>query len=226
MTAALPTALRRSAAHVFVASLDAPELDPGDVHHLQRALRLRDGTEVTVTDGAGNWSLGVFATGAVDLIGERRHVTAPRRNVTIAAAIPKGDRVEWMVHKLTELGAAHIILLDCARSVVRWDGERATGHVDRLRKVVREAAMQSRRTRLPDVLGPVRVDELCRRPEVLVADPDGLPLQLMGDRVTVAIGPEGGFTSAETAGATLVSLSDHVLRVETAAIAAAVLLCQ
>ena len=211
---------------MFVASLDAPELDPGDAHHLQRALRLRDGTEVTVTDGVGNWSLAVLAAGAVELIGERRHVPAPQRDVTIAAAIPKGDRLEWMVHKLTELGAAHIVLLDCARSVVRWDGERAARHLDRLGKVVREAAMQSRRTRRPDVLGPVSVDELRRRSGVVMADPEGRALPSSADAVTVAIGPEGGFTTEETAGAPLVALSDHVLRVETAAIAAAVLTCR
>ena len=56
--------------------------------------------------------------------------------MTIAAAIPKGDRPEWMVQKLTELGVAAIVLVDCARSVVRWDGERAAGHRDRLARIV------------------------------------------------------------------------------------------
>lgn len=226
MTAALPSALRRSSAHVFVESLDVPTLDAADAHHLRRALRLRDGAELTVSDGAGCWSRAELTADGVALVGAREQAAEPARHVTVAAAIPKGDRLDWMVHKLTEIGVTHIVLLDCARSVVRWDDDRAERHVSRLRRVVREAAMQSRRTRLPDLLGPVPFGDVRNTAGLLVADPQGPPLGRTSSDVTVAIGPEGGFTPGELADTTLVSVGHQVLRVETAALAAAVLLCR
>ncbi|MDO8390191.1 MAG: RsmE family RNA methyltransferase [Actinomycetota bacterium] len=213
-------ALRSSAAHVFVASVDAPELADDDAHHLLRVLRLRDGETVTVSDGAGAWRSCVIAGAALRPAGPSVH-EGQRAAPTIASAIPKGDRVDWMVQKLTEVGVHGIVFLHCARSVVRWEGERGERQLAKMRKVAREAAMQSRRTWLPELRGPLAVDELLMAPGVVVADPAGEPFR---GAATVVIGPEGGFTPDELAKAQrLVRLSDHVLRVETAAIVAAVL---
>jgi 16S rRNA (uracil1498-N3)-methyltransferase len=142
--------------------------------------------------------------------------------VEVWSAIPKGDRPEWIVQKLTELGVARIGFVHCSRSVVRWDAARAERQMDRLRRVAREAAMQSRRVWLPEVVGPVSLADL--GPTGLAfADPEGSPL---GPPVTrVVVGPEGGFTADELAAApALVNVGALVLRVETAAMAAAVLL--
>ncbi|MFM2078394.1 MAG: putative ribosomal small subunit methyltransferase [Actinomycetota bacterium] len=211
-------ALRTSAAHVFVASVDVPEPTPEDLHHLFRVLRVRDGETVTVSDGAGAWRATVAAAGVLVPNGDVIH-EPPQRPCTIAAAIPKGDRLEWMVQKLTEVGVAEIVLLHCSRSVVRWDGERAEKQLARLQRVAREAAVQSRRVWLPVLRGPVPFAQVAALPGAALADPDGDP----GVRAQVVlIGPEGGFSPEELAAPLpRLRLLDTVLRVETAAVVAA-----
>lgn len=216
-------ALRHSAAHVFVDSLEAPELHPDDAHHLLRVLRLRDGEVVTVSDGHGSWRPTQVAGGA--LLPTGPVVAEPEgTTVTIATAIPKGDRLDWMVQKLTELGVERIVLLHCDRSVVRWEGERAARQLARVRKVAREAAMQSRRTRLPEITGPATFASVVAQQGVVLAEPDGLALsELAALPSVVVIGPEGGFSAEELLHPVpRARLSEHILRVETAALLAAV----
>lgn len=217
-------ALRSSAAHIFVESIEAPSPSDDDLHHLVRVLRLRDGESVTVSDGDGRWRLTELRSASLVPFGDV--VTEPSGpQITIAAAIPKGDRLEWMVQKLTELGVARLVLIECARSVVRWDAARASRQLQRLERVAREAAMQSRRVRLPIIEGPAQFSAVAAAGNLLVADPSGADLggSSIPRGAAVAIGPEGGFTDEELAMASqVVSLGDLVLRVETAALVAAV----
>lgn len=213
-------ALRRSAAHVLVEDVAAPVLADRDAHHLFAVLRLRDGESVTVTDGRGAWRPCRVSGGVVEPDGETVVETAADP-VTVAVAVPKQDRPEWLVGKLTELGVDRVVLLHAARSVVRWDGERGARHVERLGRIVAEAAMQSRRVWLPELVGPVAASDVLA--SIPVAEPRGRPLS-PADR-SLAIGPEGGWSPEELAFATdTVGLGEQVLRVETAALAAAVLL--
>jgi 16S rRNA (uracil1498-N3)-methyltransferase len=214
-------ALRHSAAHVFVGSLDAPVPEADDLHHLSRVLRLRDGESVTVSDGAGGWRATQWRAGALVPCGDITHEPAPRR-CTVATAIPKGDRVEWMVQKLTELGVTEIVFLHCARSVVRWEGERAASQLARMGRIAREAAMQSRRVWLPTLRGPVPFADVVVVPGAVLLDPDGPDVLRPSSGTTVVVGPEGGFHPDEIGAAALrCRLGDTVLRVETAALAAA-----
>jgi 16S rRNA (uracil1498-N3)-methyltransferase len=216
-------ALRSSAAHVFVESLADPELHSDDAHHLFRVLRIKEGESVTVSDGRGGWQATEVVGQALRPVGEPTfEPTVPA--LTIASAIPKGDRAEWMVQKLTEIGAAEIVLLHCERSVVRWERDRAERPLARLRRVAREAAMQSRRVWLPTVSGPLPVSDVLARDGVVVAEPFGVPLEALGwVPTTVVIGPEGGFSDGELAIAPAkVALGPNVLRIETAALVAAV----
>lgn len=211
-------ALRSSAAHVFVESVDAPDPSPDDVHHLFRVLRLRDGEVVTVSDGRGSWRTTVASGGTLRIEGDTVREPEPTACI-IAAAIPKGDRAEWMVQKLTEIGVTEIVLLHCARSVVRWEGERGAKQLARLQRVAREAAVQSRRVWLPVVRGPVPFAEAAALPGAVLAEPDG---DVGVAAATVLIGPEGGFSPEELAAPVpRVRLVDTVLRVETAALVAA-----
>ena len=211
-------ALRHSAAHVFVESLELLELSPDDAHHLFRVLRVRDGEVVTASDGIGGWRATRALSGALVADGPVEHEPPPPP-CTIAAAIPKGDRAEWMVQKLTEIGVAEIVLLHCARSVVRWEGERGAKQLARLQRVAREAAVQSRRVWLPVVRGPVSFSEAAALPGAVLAEPDG---ERGGRASTIIIGPEGGFSPDELAvPLPRRRLVDTVLRVETAAIVAA-----
>lgn len=221
-------ALRASAAHVIVDDLELPVPTDEDLHHLVRVLRLRDGAHVTVTDGAGRWRPTTIDNGRLVAAGAVV-VAPPAAQCTIAAAIPKGDRVDWMVQKLTEVGATRIVLVHAARSVVRWDGHRAERQLDRLRRIAREAVCQSRRTIVPVIEGPTPLLEVLAEPGALLADPDGSPLIAAGEEPPtgpIVIGPEGGFDPGElhaAEGLHRVALGSGVLRVETAAVAAAIL---
>lgn len=213
--------LRRSAAHVVVADLDQPVLDEGDAHHLVRVLRLRDGAAITVTDGGGRWRPARLVGSLIEPDGAVVVVPEASPPVTIAVAPPKGDRLDWLVQKVTELGVDELVLLDADRSVVRWSGERVGKQMERLRRIAREAAMQSRRVRLPVVRGPVPARHVLGA--MAVAEPGGRPLR-SGDHA-VAVGPEGGWSPDELAVARdRVSLGELVLRVETATAVAAALM--
>lgn len=212
--------LRGSSAHVLVADVERPVASVDGMHHLRRVLRLRDGEPVTVTDGAGRWRVCAFGNERLEPVGEIRS-EHPTALLTIAVAAPKGDRLEWLIAKCTEVGVDRIVLLDAERSVVRWKKERVATQLDRLRRVASEAAMQSRRVWLPEIAGPVVPDDILS--SAAVAEPGGRPV--VKKDVSIAVGPEGGWSPDELALATdTVSLGPNVLRVETAAVAAAVLM--
>jgi 16S rRNA (uracil1498-N3)-methyltransferase len=217
-------ALRCSAAHVFVRSLVAPQLDDADEHHLLRVLRVREGEVVTVSDGIGGWRVTHLVGHSLVPVGEPMSEPEPPQ-LTVACAIPKGDRAEWMVQKLTEIGVKEIVPMHCARSTVRWEGERGQRQLERSRRVAREAAMQSRRVWLPVIAAAEGFDSIVRRPGIVLAEPGGRPpAALDAPPALVVVGPEGGFTPGELAvDAPRVGLGRNVLRIETAAIAAAVL---
>jgi 16S rRNA (uracil1498-N3)-methyltransferase len=126
------------------------------------------------------------------------------------------------VQKLTEIGVDRIVPLAAARSVVRWPAGGA--QLGRLRRVAREAAVQSRRTWLPVVDDVAAFERLAAEPGAALAHPGGRPPTL--DRPVVLVGPEGGWDDAELAGGrSLVGLGPRVLRTETAAVVAGTLLC-
>lgn len=212
--------LRVSDGHLLVDDLDHPELTEEAEHHLTRVLRLRDGRVVTVTDGCGRWRVCRLESGMLVVEGDIRD-GVDRPSITIAAAVPKGDRVDWMVQKLTELGVARIVLLRCERSVVNWDAERRERQLERLRRISIGALEQSRGLHMPSLEGPVPATEVLA--SMPIAEPGGEGLS--HDDRSIAIGPEGGWSSAELDSAMRrVDLGPGVLRVETAAVTAAVLM--
>lgn len=207
--------LRASAAHVFVESIDAPELAEGDRHHLQRVLRVRDRDVVTVSDGRGAWVAASIVNGELHIVDEVQRQPQPPTS-TVVSAIPKGDRVDWIVQKLTEIGVMQIVLADFARSVVRWDADRLVKQRQRLQRVMIEAAMQSRRAWLPDLVIGEPFQASAQRPGATLAEPDGDPDVRSN---CIIVGPEGGFSDDElTAPIGRICLGDTVLRVETAAV--------
>ncbi len=214
----------RSAAHVIVADLRSPELDDDDRHHLGAVLRLRPGEVVSATDGQGAWRPCRYAVdGALVADGEVVHTSRPSPQLTVGFPPVKGDRPEWAVQKLTEIGIDRIIILRTDRGVVRWDARRADHHLARLRAVVRQAVMQSRQTWVPEISGPEDAGSLAGRPDVAMAARSGVPPTLAAP--TVLVGPEGGWSPEEEARATTwVRLGPGVLRTESAAVAAGVLL--
>ena len=216
---------RREGPLLFADDLMAPSLSEGDAHHVARVLRVRVGDSLVLSDGEGRWCPGrlVSDAGGVEVTGPVSEVPQSSSPLTVAFAPVKGDRPEWAVQKLTEIGADHIVLLAAERSVVRWRPDRTQKHLDRLRRIAREASMQCRRCRIPRVDGLRPAIEVLREPGAVAAEPGGPPLD--GAERLLAIGPEGGWSSVELAQAEqTVGLSPNVLRAETATVVGAALM--
>lgn len=220
-------------AQVFVTNLEDPVLDPDDAHHLSRVLRTAPGETVVAADGRGAWRRCRFAVGSVPALvpdGDVVHCRRVDPPVTVAFVPVKGDRPEWVVQKLTELGVDRIVVLRSQRSVVRWDRDpgQAARALERLRRVASAAAAQSRRAWLPSVEGIMNLSELAAAVapgQLALAERGGEHPSL--DRPAVAIGPEGGWTDDERSqpDTVLAGLGPTVLRAETAAVAMGTVLC-
>ena len=209
-------------AQVFVDDLETPSLSEHDAHHLLRVRRVRDGELVIAADGTGAWRCCTLDGGRLVATGSVELEPPASPLLTVAFAPVKGDRSEWAVAKLTEVGCDQIVALATDRAAVRWSGPAAERSLERWARIAAEAACQSRRVRLPLIGGPVGIESFVGDPSVALAVPGGPPLAPGID--TVLIGPEGGWSPAERdLGFVSVGLGAHVLRTETAALAAGVL---
>ena len=191
-------------AHVMVGDLVTLTLTEADRHHLARVLRIRPGTVVTATDGRGSWRTCRAPSGwpsaGDELVADGSIVVAaqPTPTITLALALTKGDKPEWAVQKLTELGVDRIVLVNAERSVVRWDPAKVDHNLARLRSVAREALMQSRGVWMPTIDGVRTVGEVvATSPEVAMAQFGGAQVSI--GHPAVMIGPEGGWTADELA---------------------------
>ena len=122
--------LAGSAAHVVVDDLTAPALSSDDEHHLARVLRLRPAERVSATDGAGGWRWCRWTGGGVEPDGEIHRTDRSGPVITIGFSIIKGDRLDWTVQKLTELGVDRLVPLAADQCVVRWDDTKAVTQVE------------------------------------------------------------------------------------------------
>jgi 16S rRNA (uracil1498-N3)-methyltransferase len=205
------------------------ELTGPEAHHLATVCRLRPGDAVCLFNGDGReYPAAVLEVGRRTVAVQINGVAAPPREighrVEVAAPLPKGDRAQFLVEKLTELGATAFVPLQTSRSVVQ-PGE---AKLEKLQRHVIEASKQCGRNLLMQVEPPISWPAYCARADLpalrILAHPGGSgdPWPAHGD-VTLAVGPEGGFTqdeidSASAAGWKQVDLGPRILRVETAAI--------
>ena len=172
--------------------------------------------------GAGRDAIALEPETAIEFVARVEPV------VGVGFSLAKGERTEWAVAKLSELGVDRIVPLICERTVVR-DGQGVDSRrTDRLRRIARESAVQARRLWLPEVAEPVRFAELAAAladscvPAAL-AEPGGAPVTLATPFVFV--GPEGGWAPSElSVGLPTVGLGPTILRIETAAVVAGALL--
>jgi len=217
----------------------AVAVDGDEAHHAVAVRRVRVGEQVVLTDGRGTTVRGeVTSTGKRAL--EVRAVevdvtTAPRPELVVVQALPKGDRGELAVEVLTEIGAARIVPWAAARCVAVWRGERVAKGLARWRSTAREAAKQARRAHHPEVAGLATTAEVV----AVVAAADlalvlheeaSTPLAALDvpvdGTIVVVVGPEGGLEESEVAayveaGAVPCRLGTEVLRTSTAGVAAA-----
>lgn len=206
-----------------------------EAKHLARVLRAKVGDLVMLFDGRGTaWSARVVTIGRNEIdLETAAPLAAPVHRgplVTLAVALPKGERQKWLVEKLTELGAGKLVPLVTDRGVA----EPTSSAIERLARGVIEACKQCGRNTLMEIGAPMTVAEVVVARPVgavgFVADPRGSLLDASAcdaaPEVIGLVGPEGGFSESEfacadAAGWRRVVLGPHVLRVETAAIALA-----
>jgi 16S rRNA (uracil1498-N3)-methyltransferase len=208
-------------------------LDGPEARHLAVVCRLRPGDAVCLFNGDGRqYPARVVAVGKREVSLEVVGVEEPKRELAwrleVASALPKGDRADFLVEKLTELGATRFIPLETARSVVHPREHK----LEKLERHVIEASKQCGRNVLMAVEPLTRWPDLAARtspPLRLLAHPGGADLSTVphGQDVLVAVGPEGGFTDEEAElarqnGWQVIGLGPRILRVETAALALAV----
>jgi 16S rRNA (uracil1498-N3)-methyltransferase len=211
-------------------------------HHLARVLRVRVGDEITLFDGAGNEAEArvarIWPTEILCTVGAVRGSAPAPVALTLIVGLLKGEKMDWVVQKATELGVARICPAECAHAVVKVADEKRAGRRARWEKIAGEAARQCGRADVPEVaelrelgvalaLGPgwrVLLHEAERQATLRRVLPAPRPLE-----VTVAVGPEGGFAPAEVAlgraaGYQVVGFGPRILRAETAALAAVAVL--
>jgi 16S rRNA (uracil1498-N3)-methyltransferase len=206
-------------AQFHVTDLRAPVLSDADEHHLRRALRARGGEEVVVTDGRGAWRICAVAGAGLDPLSDVVSDAEPPATTLYLCPV-KGDRAEWTIAKVTELGVARVVPLVARRAAVRFTGESRVKTLVRWRRVAAEAGGQCRRTHDLTIDDPVAVGDV--PVGVGVADADGSPD--WSGVAAVAVGPEGGWAPGEWGAARRrLSLGPTVLRAETAGVVAGAL---
>ena len=182
-------------------------------HHLRRVLRMGDPTPVSYTDGRGSIGTGTLTSHGVRR-GDEVTTGKPSPALTVAVAPPQAsDRARFIVEKLAELGVDRLLWLTSKYGQAKPPG------TDKAARWAIGALEQSRGSWLMPIEGPVTLTDL--PPSTWLLHPGGGPLPPPSDLVTLAIGPEGGFSTEELALAvTTVGLGARVLRVETAAVVA------
>jgi 16S rRNA (uracil1498-N3)-methyltransferase len=216
-------------------------IEGDDSHHLQRVMRAEIGDEVICSNGVDREALvritaldkGVVTGMAVH---ELTMAAEPEAQVWIAQSLPKGDKMETVIQKGTEIGAARFLPFLSERTIVHYDAKKEAKRTERWQKIAKEAAEQAHRNRVPDIVPVLSWKQLLGQAEQVDAawicyeKEDGKQLRTAirealasatKGTFLLAVGPEGGFTEqeieqAEAAGFVSVSLGKRILRTETA----------
>jgi 16S rRNA (uracil1498-N3)-methyltransferase len=207
-----------------------------EFHHLHHVLRLAPGAEISLFDGSGGGFQAVLVSvgraEAIVRVGRREPSPVESSlSLHLAIGMAKGEKLDLVIQKATELGVAAIHPLATRRADVKIASEKSGARRDRWRRVALEACKQSGRTRLPQIHPPMALEEFLQLelpPLRIVLDPTGVPIRLgfpdtFSDRsMVVGVGPEGGWEAQELEqfrrhGFVSYRLGPRILRVETAA---------
>ena len=216
-----------------------------DVNHIKNVMRLKQGDEISVRTGQDDreYRYGIEEFTDSEVVCRLRFVKEADVElpvkVYIFQGLPKADKMELIIQKAVELGAAEIIPVQMRRCVVKLDGAKKGKKTQRWQAIAESAAKQSRRAVVPLVREPMTMEEAVRFAEqntdvrllpYELQEADGSTRDVMdgireGSAVSIFIGPEGGFDPAEVelarkAGVVPISLGKRILRTETAALVA------
>ncbi|MFK5927389.1 MAG: RsmE family RNA methyltransferase [Desulfuromusa sp.] len=201
--------------------------------HLQTVLRLQPGDKIQLFNGAGQVATSILRENSeVELQNVIKH-PLPLCSLILIQGIPKGDKLELILQKGTELGINEFHLTTMERSIGLLKSNRQEKRLERWKKIVQEAARQSRQYYLPQLVVDTKLTGALSTVEadlkLLLWEESTTPLtevlpQLPPQRVAVVVGPEGGITQQEVAQATEkgyqpVSIGPRILRTETAGLA-------
>lgn len=213
-----------------------------DAHHILTVMRMKEGDRIICCRPDGVCAETVIQKTEDGRVYAKADSWQERSSempvmVTLAQGLPKGDKLELIIQKATELGVASLLPVGMSRSISKIDRKKAGKKVVRWRKIAKEAAEQAHRNRVPEITEPLSFSMLLDRMDdydLIIAayeekgkagKHDALPVLLdrlnTGQQILVITGPEGGFspeemTALEHAGAKSVSLGPRILRTETA----------
>lgn len=219
-----------------------------DARHISKVMRGKTGDKLIVSDGLSREALveitDIEAGAVTAAVLEQLEMThEPAFKVTVAQSLPKGDKMETVIQKCTEIGAVSFVPFISERTIVQYDAKKESKRLERWDKIAKEAAEQSHRNTVPEVAQPLGWKQLLSTFDRYDAvyfcyeKEEGLQLRdalrpfmqaLPTDHapgVLLLVGPEGGFTEeecrqAEEAGAASVGLGRRILRCETAGMVA------
>jgi 16S rRNA (uracil1498-N3)-methyltransferase len=224
------------------------QIEGEEARHLSRVLRVEAGRRYEISDNRNVYLAEIETAHKEDVVFrtlEKLPAAPPSARFELYVALIKFDRFEWIVEKATELGVTEIVPIEATRSE-RGLEKAATKRLERWRRIALEASQQSRRAHLPEIAGPISLNDAIGRTAthryVLDENPGAAPLfqalpsvRTVQDTVAILTGPEGGWTEEEhasftsdgaAAGWTPVSMGPLILRAETAVIAALAVVTQ
>lgn len=213
-----------------------------DRHHIVKVMRMQIGDQIICVEPDGKQAICQIAEitdeqVVADVVQWKEEISELPISVTIASGLPKGDKLEWIIQKGTELGAHEFQPFSAARSVVKWDEKKAVKKLERWQKIAKEAAEQSHRTFLPEVVSPLSFkallekskhyhhklaafEEESRNGETSIFS-STLQKIKKGESLLLVFGPEGGLSEEEVQRLkenefALCGLGPRILRTETA----------
>lgn len=210
------------------------QLPDDAVAHLGRVLRLQPGDICVLFNGDGHDYTATLTdigkkNGTAQIDSVQAQTNESPLQITLIQGIARGDKMDWILQKATELGVAHIVPVHSQRGEVKLDGDRARKRHEHWRQVVISACEQSGRATVPTVAPPCDLNSMSIEAPVRLlleptADTDLRNLKLQDSAVAIAIGPEGGWSERDLAqldavGFSGLRLGPRILRTETAGIA-------
>lgn len=223
-------------------NLQEATISGDDARHIVKVMRMREDDEIIVV-AEGEAHVCTIKHLGEDVTVKKTGQLIPSPElpicVTVACGLPKGDKLELIAQKATELGMYALLPFEAERSIVKWDGKKSVKNQQRLQKIAKEAAEQSHRTHIPQIMNVASFKELLKHAStydaVFIADEEDAKsesrtrfadkLKNVYDKksksILIIFGPEGGISRKEAdnllaVGAQTMSLGPRILRAETA----------
>ncbi len=216
----------------------------GDVAHIVKVLRMKEGDKLLLCDGKGyDYTAEIVTLSSSQVLTKMLEKSPcknePKTKITLFQGLPKQGKMEWIIEKCTEIGVSDIVPIKTERSVVRLDDERSDKKLSRWQKTAQEAAKQCGRGVVPKVHAPISLKDLKKDnlPDFLLVpyeEEKSVSVKeaiqnMNAESAGIFIGPEGGFEAFEIdflkeLGAKSVTLGPRILRTETAGMVALSLL--